>query len=90
MSSFLDNVGLEGIWGDSYPDPTVFASLVRLVQDACLSPEADVGVVERFRDFHGHGNRPVVVEGEEIMGEGDLGMGQDEDEGEERDEESEG
>lgn len=72
VASFLDNVGLEGIWGDSYPDPTVFASLVRLVQDACLDLETDVGVVERFRALHVYGNRPVVVEGEEIGGgEGD-------------------
>ena len=60
---------MEGIWGDSYPDPTVFGSLVRLVQDACLYQEADVEVVERFRAFHGHGNRAVVGEGEEAGGE---------------------
>lgn len=78
MSSFLDNVGLEGIWGDIYPDPTVFASLVRLVQDACLYEEADVEIVERFRHFHVHGNRPVVVDGEETAGEDELGMGEGE------------
>ena len=61
MTTFMEEIGLTGIWGDIVPVLSVFHALIRLVQYASPMEAADVRLVDRFRLEYLYGLRPLVA-----------------------------
>lgn len=66
MDTFLEEVGLTGIWGRSHPCPShhhhrMFNALIRLVQHASTSEAADTHKVNLFLLHYVYGRRPLVA-----------------------------
>lgn len=61
MRTFLEDIGLVGIWGTSTPGFIIFHALIRLVQHASPTEAADIRLVDRYRLENVYEFRPVVA-----------------------------
>ena len=59
MRTFLEDLGLAGIWGKSIPGLLVFHAFIRVVQHASPMEAADIRLVDRFRLEYVYGIRPL-------------------------------
>ena len=70
MMTFMEEIGLAGIWGECLPGLRVLHALIRLVQHASPMEAADIRLVDKFRLENVYGIRPVVArDPESVVGE---------------------
>ena len=61
MMTFMEEIGLAGIWGPNVPGFTISHALIRLVQRASPMEAADIRLVDKFRLEYVYGYRPLVA-----------------------------